>query len=307
MSFRIACCFTLALFCCAARADVYPLDRAHSSLRVTVDLAGMTEVTGTFRAYQGAISWDADDIARSSVTVVIDLASIDTAIDERDEHLRGKDFFDVANHPRARFQSTSVEKTADGFVARGELLLHGMKRNLTIPFRFKSAGVDPFKNDRVTFDGSVTIKRSEFGINGTPFWGRAISDDVAIDFVASGRIYNYENLGSSDPAHPSRRLGAAAAAGDPLPENAGALTIRDAIYAAGRLMQAGNPAAALRILDFAEAKIAKPEDATALRTAFGRTYAAAGNREQAIAAFRAILAENPDDSYAVEMLRSLAE
>lgn len=307
MSFRVASYFTLVLFCWAARADVYPLDRAHSSLRVTVGLAGMTEVTGTFRAYHGAISWNADDIAGSSVTVVIDLASIDTAIEERDEHLRGKDFFDVANHPRARFQSTSVEKTADGFLARGELLLHGVKRDITIPFHLKSAGVDPFQNDRVTFNGKVTIKRSDFGIDGTPFWGRAISDDVAIDFVASGRIYNYEKLGSSDPAHPSRRLGAAAAAGDPLPEDAGALTIRDAIYAAGRLTQAGKPAAALRILDFAETKIGKPEDAAALQTAFGRTYAAAGNRERAIAAFRAILAENPDDSYAVEMLRSLPE
>lgn len=298
-----------SLVVATASADVFPVDQAHSSLRVTVGLAGMTEVDGTFKKYDGAIAWDPADPTRSSVTMSIDVASIDTDTEERDTHLRSKDFFDAAQYPIARFQSARVEKLENGFRALGELSLHGVKRQVAIPFRLKSEGIDPFKNRRVTFEGHFTLKRSDFGISGPAFWGRSLSEDVVVTFVTSARIYNYQQIGSSDPASASRILTGAEDVETAFRELAARgekpLTLRDSILAAARLMQEGKTDSSLRILQLAEKQFAADPGIAQLQGWFGRVYAADGDRERAAELFRAELQADPNDTYAAEMLRSL--
>lgn len=294
--------------------EVFPLDIAHSSLRMTVSLAGMTDVGGTFKAYSGAITYDPGEISRSTATVIFEMSSIDTGVDERDEHLRSMDFLDVARFSKARFQSKRIERNGAAIVAIGTLSLRGVTKEIAIPFKIKSDGVDPFDNRRVTFVGQVTLKRSDFGILGPAFWNKAISDEVTIAFDASGRIYNYENLGSSDPASPGRILTAAGTQGekslrDRFRTLAASpdvkLTLGDASLVSSRLLQGGHPDESLALLEEAELRFASDPDIRRLDRLFGLAYMARHEYGKAAARFRRCVELNPDDAYAIEVLRQL--
>jgi polyisoprenoid-binding protein YceI len=164
-------------------------------VRFTVKLAGLSDVEGRFTETDAAITYHDSDLTKSSVTALIHVASIDTGDKERDAHLCTPDFFDAAKFPAIRFQSKRIEKRGGAWVAIGDLTMHGIAHEIELPFEWtQKKAVDPFGNDRISFESHFKLKRSDYGMPGPKFWGELISDEVDILMRISARIYNWDHI-----------------------------------------------------------------------------------------------------------------
>ncbi len=123
----------------------------------------VSKVRGRFGSFQGQITSGEDHLA-SSVSATVDLASVDTNDESRDNHLRSPDFLDVENHKTMSFTSTSVKPKGDGYVVDGELSLHGVTRPVTLDLEPNGFGQDPFGGTRGGFSATTEINRKDFGI-----------------------------------------------------------------------------------------------------------------------------------------------
>ena len=163
----ISLVFVLFLTSLAAAPREYKIDNNHSTVGFSVPiLGGLSQVTGKFSNFDINLQADEKDITRSSVRAVIKTASIDTGIDARDNHLRTADFFDAEKFPEIVFQSTSVKKRGKGFVAIGDLTMHGVTKTVELPFTVTGT----VKKDGMTTVGyraQLTLNRRDYGINYT--------------------------------------------------------------------------------------------------------------------------------------------
>src|SRR5918998_1466676 len=113
----------------------YEIDTAHSNVGFSIPImGGLSHVRGKFTDFSVTIVYDDKDVTKSSVKAVIKAASIDTGIERRDAHLRNADFFDVEKFPEITFQSTRVEKKGKDFVAHGTFTMHGVSKEIALPF-----------------------------------------------------------------------------------------------------------------------------------------------------------------------------
>ncbi|MFJ4717764.1 YceI family protein [Streptomyces luteogriseus] len=141
------------------------VDPAHSRIGFSVRHAMVTTVRGCFLEYESRLYFDAHDPARSRADITLFTASVDTRVEQRDAHLVGRDFLDAATYPRMRFTSTAVEQRgADLFSMSGELTIKGVSRPVVLDMTYIGNVTDPFGYDRVGFDGTTTINRSDWGL-----------------------------------------------------------------------------------------------------------------------------------------------
>lgn len=175
-----------------AMADLaghYELDPAHSRLGFVARHAMVTKVRGSFTEFAGTGHLDITDPGKSTAEVRVKVASINTQQEQRDEHLRSADFFDVANYPEIVFCSTAVERVEDTtFRVTGDLTINDVTRPLTIDLESTGLAKDPFGNVRAGFEGSVVISREDWGLQ----WNAAletggvlVSDKVTLEFDLS--------------------------------------------------------------------------------------------------------------------------
>lgn len=111
-------------------------------------------VEGTFSGMSGTLHFDANDLSQSYFKVCIDAASVDTDNEKRDAHLRNEDFFEVDKYPTICYTSQSIHRTADGFVSKGVMDMHGVKKSVEIPFTFTNN----------VFVGHITINRFDYKV-----------------------------------------------------------------------------------------------------------------------------------------------
>ncbi|MFJ6790213.1 YceI family protein [Streptomyces angustmyceticus] len=155
----------------AALTGDYTIDPAHSSIGFTVRHAMVTNVRGTFGDYEGALHLDGADPSRSTASLDVKIAGIDTGIADRDAHLRGADFFDAGTFPLMTFRSTAAERVAgDRYRITGDLTLRDVTKPLTIDLEFHGAATDVYGAERVGFEGSAEILRSDWGLT----WNAAL-------------------------------------------------------------------------------------------------------------------------------------
>ena len=148
----------------------YTVDPTHTSIGFEVRHAMITKVRGHLDA-TGTAHLVGSDPAASNVNITLDVASVNTGNKDRDAHLTSPDFFDAAQFPTIDFRSTAVCLTSPSEVeVTGDLTIHGTTRQVTIPMEFTGIAVDPFGNERVGFEGSLSIKRSDFGLT----WNAAL-------------------------------------------------------------------------------------------------------------------------------------
>lgn len=144
----------------------YTFDPAHTRLGFVARHAMVSKVRGSFKGFEGTVHIDAADPTKSSVKVAIEVTSIDTGIEQRDEHLRTNDFFDAPTHPKITFESTKIEPAGDQkFNVTGDLSIRGVTKPVTVEVEFTGAAKDPYGNERVGFEGRTVIDRKEFGVN----------------------------------------------------------------------------------------------------------------------------------------------
>lgn len=166
----------------AAAADKYMIDKVHSNLGFSVKHNMVSTVRGNFTDFTGEIMLDAMDMTKSTVMVTIKTASISTGAEGRDNHLKSPDFFDAATYPEITFKSTRIEKKSDGWVAHGMFTMHGVTKEIALPFNFNG----PFTGGRgklIGVDASTMINRQDYGVKWSRVldFGVVVSDEVKID------------------------------------------------------------------------------------------------------------------------------
>ncbi|MEM1162192.1 MAG: YceI family protein, partial [Pseudomonadota bacterium] len=93
----------------AAHAEPYAIDKSHAHVTFTVGHLGFSTTHGQFRKFDASVDFDPSSVEATKVSFTIDAASVDTFWEARDQHIRGKDFLDVENHPEITFVSTGVK------------------------------------------------------------------------------------------------------------------------------------------------------------------------------------------------------
>jgi len=146
------------------RAGNWTIDPSHSEVSFTVRHLMLSKVRGTFRTFRGQITVN-DDLQASSVTAEIDMDSIDTRDQNRDNHLRTKDFFEVEKYPTMTYRSTGVRADGDDYVVDGELTLHGVTRPVSLALELGGVGPDSYGGTRAGFSASTAINRNDFGVD----------------------------------------------------------------------------------------------------------------------------------------------
>jgi len=150
-----------------AFAADYTIDKQgqHAFVNFKISHLGYSWLWGTFKDFDGSFSFDADKPEASKVNVTLKTASVDTNHAERDKHLRSDDFLNVAKHPTATFESTSVKSTGDGTAdISGNLTLNGVTKPVVIAAKFIGEGDDPWGGYRAGFEGSTTLTLKGFDI-----------------------------------------------------------------------------------------------------------------------------------------------
>ena len=167
----------------------WSFDKSHTTVLFTVEHLGFSDTTGIFRDFEGDVTFDPENIAATEVSFTVDAASIDTFWEARDEHVRGADFLDVANHPQITFVSTAVEQTGDATATvTGDLTIRGVTQQVALDAVLNKLDANPF-NPTVQIAGFTLtgeIDRTEFGIDyGAPVIGTLMPLTINVELTAA--------------------------------------------------------------------------------------------------------------------------
>lgn len=168
----------------------WDIDPMHTNVNFAIRHMGISIVRGRFDDVSGTIVANEKDPSKSSVNVTIQAASIDTNVKMRDDHLRSPDFFNVAQYPTITFRSTSVEKRRGGFTAKGILTMHGVAKEISLPFVASGPVKDPNSGFRAGAETQIHLNRQDFGIkynavldNGSLAVGNDVDVTISLEAV----------------------------------------------------------------------------------------------------------------------------
>ncbi|MCW2796357.1 YceI family protein [Nocardioides sp.] len=166
----------------------YTIDATHSRIGFSARHAMVTTVRGQFTEFAGTAHVDAADPAKSSVSVTIETASVDTGVADRNAHLKSADFFDAETNPEIKFVSTDVVRNGQDWTITGDLTINGVSKPVSVEFEFTGSARDPYNNLRVGFEGGTTINRKDWGLT----WNAAletggvlVSEKIKLEFDIS--------------------------------------------------------------------------------------------------------------------------
>ena len=145
-------------------AGTWTIDPTHTEIGFTVRHL-MSKVRGSFETFEGAVV-TAADVTASTVSVEVDLSSINTGTADRDNHLRSSDFFDVETHPKMTFVTSRVlDKGDNELVVVGDLTIKDVTKELELSVELLGEGKDPWGGTRLGVEATAQISRKEFGID----------------------------------------------------------------------------------------------------------------------------------------------
>ena len=146
-------------------APSYAFDGSHSSMVFFIERMMISDVAGTLRMTELKLTAPNEDFTDASVTLVIDAASIDTRLPNRDEHLKSAEIFDAAKYPTMTFKSTSFKKTGENtYSIDGDFTMHGITKPVTLQAEAHGTYDEYGKKNLVGFRVSGVVHRLEFGI-----------------------------------------------------------------------------------------------------------------------------------------------
>lgn len=153
-------------------ADKYQIDPVHSTIGFSVKHLVISNVKGNFTDFSGVIYLDDKDVKNSRVEVTIKAASINTRNEKRDTHLKSPDFLDVEKYPEITFKSKKIEMTDNGYLIVGDLTIKGTTKEVSFPFTYFGPINDPWGNQRIGVQASLTINRQDFGVS----WNKTLDN-----------------------------------------------------------------------------------------------------------------------------------
>ncbi len=166
---RMPLLLSVLLSMLSSTAIAQTINPSGSGVKFSLSNLGMFTVKGTVDGMKGTVTFRADAPSNARFDVCVDAATINTGNKKRDEHLRTSDWFDVTKHPEICFRSSEVKQTAVGYLAKGELTMHGVTKTVELPFTKT--------NGKLT--GTLTVSRLAFGV-GTDTGTFTVGDEVTV-------------------------------------------------------------------------------------------------------------------------------
>jgi|SRR5689334_2040697 polyisoprenoid-binding protein YceI len=143
---------------------VWQLDPAHTLVEFSAKHLMISTVKGRISGVEGAIALDEADPTNSSVEVTLDAKTLDTRIEQRDQHLRSGDFLDVEKFPVIKFKSTDIQGDEQNFKLTGDLTIREITRPITLDVTYEGRTKDPWGGERVGFSASGKLDRRDYGL-----------------------------------------------------------------------------------------------------------------------------------------------
>jgi polyisoprenoid-binding protein YceI len=177
----------------------WDFDPAHTRIGFSARHAMVTTVRGSFNDVTGRFYADLDDMSKSYAEVTLTAASVDTRNQQRDDHLRSADFFDVERWPDIRFESTQIEEIEENaYLVAGRLTIRDITKPVSIPLELMGVQTDALGALRAGFEGSRRINRRDFGLE----WnmpldsgGVLVSEKISLEFEISAVKRTDDNQG----------------------------------------------------------------------------------------------------------------
>ena len=169
----------------ANAADLYKIDPVHSSIIFSIRHLGINNVTGRFKEFEGTISLDNGTITEANGTVQV--KSVDTGVQKRDEHLLTADFFDAANYPTITFKTKQVARSGDQLILIADFTMHGVTKELRLPAKLSGPIKDPRGGMRLGLEAKTQLNRKDYGIKYHQVLetgALAIGEEVALEINA---------------------------------------------------------------------------------------------------------------------------
>lgn len=167
----------------------WEFDPSHTRIGFSARHAMVTTVRGSFNEIEGHVHADLEDMTKSTATVRLKAASIDTRNEQRDTHLRSADFFDADKWPDILFESTSIEEVEDrAYIVNGNLTIRDVTRAVSIPLELIGVQTDATGATRAGFEGSRRINRRDFGLEwnvALDAGGVLVSERISLEFEIS--------------------------------------------------------------------------------------------------------------------------
>ena len=163
----------------------WSVDAVHSKVGFSVEHLVISEVEGQFKKFDGTIASSTPDFSNAQVNFTIDVNSVDTENEMRDNHLKNADFFDVAKYPSITFKSTSFKKlSGNKYLLAGNLTLHGVTKPVKFNVTYGGTAKDGYGNTKAGFKATTVINRFDYGLKWnalTEAGGTTVGKDVTID------------------------------------------------------------------------------------------------------------------------------
>lgn len=165
-----------------AAIHTWKSDKAHSELGFKVEHLGVSEVSGQFNDFDVTVKTEKEDFSDAVFELKAKVASIDTRVEMRDNHLKNADFFDAEKYPEIVFTSTSIKKAGDKvYKLSGPMTMHGVTKNVTMDLVYNGTVKNPMSGKETAgFKVTGTINRLDFGV-GAKFPEAAVSNRVKIE------------------------------------------------------------------------------------------------------------------------------
>jgi len=172
-----------------AGAGEYELDPAHSQVGFAVKHMVIAKVRGAFESYTGGFSVDNSN-QLTSARATVEVSSINTKIEKRDNHLKSEDFFFASKFPKLTFVSKSVKKTPDGtYTLTGDITIRGVTKEIVLKGETFGPVKDPSGNLRMGFSATGSLDRRDFGLTWNKVietGGLLVANDVKIELDGEG-------------------------------------------------------------------------------------------------------------------------
>lgn len=149
----------------------WTVDQSHSTVGFEVKHMMVSKVKGQFDEYTATVeAADLSDLTTANIAFNFDVASINTHSEDRDNHLKSADFFDVEKYPSITFQSTAIERKGDEYKVTGDLTIKDVTNAVTFDVEFGGKGKNPWGVEVYGFEAESKINREEFGLS----WNAAL-------------------------------------------------------------------------------------------------------------------------------------
>ena len=178
----VAACLALSR---ADAADNYKIDPAHSSVGFSVRHMGVSNVKGHFDEFAGSLVLDNGSIQQATATIQV--KSVNTGIEKRDNHLRTADFFEAAKYPEIIFKTKKVEKSGEQTILIGDFTMRGVTKELRLPVTLSGPVKDPQGNTRIGLEAKATVNHKDYGMKFNAVMetgGLMVGDEVTLDINA---------------------------------------------------------------------------------------------------------------------------